>query len=59
MLSPNSPQRDAEPDSTSTKRHIVCVLVALDTIRAGTFSLAINNAVLIKDFAVEQVEDVS
>lgn len=59
MLPPDSPKCHAKTDSASTKRHVVCVFVAIDTSRAGAFSLVIDDAVLVKDFAVEQVEDVA
>lgn len=58
-LVPDHPQRQCEANDASRHRDQICRAVTLETINARALAVGADDAVLVKNDSIEQVEDVA
>ncbi len=56
---PNGRQRHSNPHPARGQGHEIGILVAVQPIRTGPLALGPDNAMAVKDHAIEQVENVA
>lgn len=55
----NDPQRQSKAYDASANCNEVCRAVTVNALFAGTFAFGVDDAVLVEDNAVENIEDIT